>query len=120
MISRFLGFFILLSKIIIILSECGLNFNDKDDLRIVGGKEALPYSWPSMARFFSPYDGNLTLGKGLCGGTIIDRETIISAAHCFPLFNENLTLEENFRVKVGIHSVYEGDLLEIKSIIIVS
>ena len=98
--------------------ECGWYFNDNNLIRIIGGKEAVPYSWPSMVRFFSVIDfrGNLTTGNGFCAGTLINQDTVISAAHCFYKPNANV----NTRAKVGIHSLYEGLPLKIKSILLVS
>lgn len=42
--------------------------------RIIGGKDVVPYSWPWIV--------NIAFDNFLCGGTIVDDETIISAAHC--------------------------------------
>ena len=122
MVVRFFGFLILFSQIILAFSECGLNFNDKFENRIVGGKEAIPYSWPSMVRFFMYYEFDDQEPIGFCGGTLIDKETIISAAHCFPRPppTSNITIESIVRVKIGIHSLSEGEPLEVKSVLIVS
>ena len=70
--------------------ECGLVYVE-DNLKIVGGIEAVPYSWPSMIYLTFSYRRILDIGDGhattltfnsFCGGTIIDRKTILTAAHC--------------------------------------
>ncbi|XP_023345529.1 chymotrypsin-2 isoform X2 [Eurytemora carolleeae] len=54
--------------------KCGLsvgsNFN-----KIVGGVDAVPGEFPWMVM--------VKIEKGVCGGTIISRKHILSAAHCF-------------------------------------
>lgn len=42
--------------------------------RIVGGVDAIAHSWPWII--------NLTFGGYVCGGTIIDDTTVLTAAHC--------------------------------------
>jgi len=46
--------------------------------RIVGGKEATPYSWPWQCYLLIKYPG----GSASCGGTIIGSRYILTAAHC--------------------------------------
>ena len=75
-----------------------------------------------MVRFFSKrfFAGNITNGTGFCAGTLINQDTIISAAQCFYRPNANVSTESVTRAKLGIHSLYEGYPLEIKSILLVS
>lgn len=42
--------------------------------RIVGGMAAIPHSWPWIM--------NMSFGAFVCAGTIIDDETVVTAAHC--------------------------------------
>ena len=42
--------------------------------RIVGGVDAIAHSWPWIV--------NLQFGAFICAGTLVDDETVISAAHC--------------------------------------
>jgi len=45
------------------------------DMRVVGGTEAEPHSWPWMVSL--QYEGN-----HFCGGSLINSQWVVSAAHC--------------------------------------
>lgn len=58
------------------LSVCGTApLNTRGDTRIVGGQDADAGAWPWQAR--------LSIGNALCGGSLINNQWILSAAHCF-------------------------------------
>jgi len=57
----------------------GLRCQNNGD-RIVGGVSAIAHSWPWII--------NLTFGGYVCGGTIIDDKTVITAAHCCDGFHK--------------------------------
>ncbi|XP_029469631.1 serine protease 57 isoform X2 [Rhinatrema bivittatum] len=61
--------------------------------RIIGGREAKPHSLPYMASLQS-------LGRNICGGALLQRKWVITAAHCF----ENLR-PESVQVVLGAHSL---------------
>lgn len=60
-------------------------------LKIVGGKAADPNGWPSMAlivfryKFYVKYSENYYIASVsyICGGTLIDRNTVLTAGHCY-------------------------------------
>ena len=59
-------------------SECGVS---RTKTRIVGGTVAAQGAWP-----WSVILGRQRFGGGfqvMCGGTLIDEDTILTAAHCF-------------------------------------
>ena len=57
---------------------------------IVGGVTAVSHSWPSIAYVLFKYKKDIIIGSSkytysftaACGGTLIDRRTIITAGHC--------------------------------------
>ena len=71
--------------------DCGLSFFNNDvekSLKIVGGQEAIPHSWPSIVsvNFYYIFDvliNNIKYTDTIlltCGGTIISRNKILTAA----------------------------------------
>jgi len=68
--------------------ECGKTFAknnvDGEATRIVGGKEAVAHSWPSIARIYYNYTYESfgfvdTLQGDLCGGVLISKNEILTA-----------------------------------------
>lgn len=57
---------------------CGVPSNPPRFLfsRIIGGEEAVPHSWPWQASI-------QIAGENLCGGTVISKMWVVTAAHCF-------------------------------------
>ncbi len=56
------------------------------NLKIVGGIEAVSNSWPAQIvvtqSYQATHNGRLVSCRSLCGGTLINRYTVLSAAHC--------------------------------------
>uniref|UniRef100_A0A3P9LG86 Peptidase S1 domain-containing protein n=1 Tax=Oryzias latipes TaxID=8090 RepID=A0A3P9LG86_ORYLA len=58
--------------------------NTKAESRIVGGQAAAAGAWPWQVRLHIPVSG----GAALCGGSLINSQWILSAAHCFSSLQE--------------------------------
>nr|CAB3263600.1 MAM and LDL-receptor class A domain-containing protein 1-like [Phallusia mammillata] len=69
-------------------------------VRITGGGHAVPHSWPWQAAYYV-YNSK-TETHHFCGGTLIDRYWMLTAAHC-PLQGDDHS------VVVGAHDLYEVD-----------
>ena len=104
--------------------------------RIVGGIKALPFSWPSAVLVKFNYKGDIKLPgingsdgeivtvklSSKCGGTLIDRTTVLTAGHCFvdkirfSYNNEQYTAPiqptSYFKTVESMYSVYAGLYLE--------
>uniref|UniRef100_A0A8C5PUH9 Plasminogen n=1 Tax=Leptobrachium leishanense TaxID=445787 RepID=A0A8C5PUH9_9ANUR len=61
--------------------------------RIVGGCEANPHSWPWQISVRTNF------GMHFCGGTLLDRQWVVTAAHCLERSNR----PSSYRVYLGIH-----------------
>ncbi|RUS80386.1 hypothetical protein EGW08_011851, partial [Elysia chlorotica] len=83
--------------------SCGISMVNSNN-RIVGGTEALSHEFPWQVSLM--YNGH-----HMCGGTLIDAQWVLSAAHCF----EN-TYRDQWRVAVGLHdksTIYQRNYLAV-------
>ena len=128
--------------------ECGLSVK-QPNARIIGGIEAIEHSWPSMAFIYFEYRfsgiNSVIKRRSFCGGTLINPDTILTAAHCFisqvyyHYFNHLITVdvvenefhptyESMYTVYLGMHNlsgIFDrnqvfGEKFKIKKFIIVS
>lgn len=61
-------------------TSCGQKNGYQDQERIVGGQNAEQNEWPWVVAIFNS-------GKQFCGGSLIDSQHILTAAHCVAQFN---------------------------------
>jgi secreted trypsin-like serine protease len=84
--------------------------------RIIGGTEALPGSWPSQAALLASSQPDPNLAQ-FCGGTLIDPDWVLTAAHCVDF----LASPSQLNVAIGINdlnAVNPGDRKSISEIVI--
>ena len=65
-------------------ANCGKSYYANNlQNKIIGGANAVAHSWPSLAALFyqSAFEnGTLSVSLHFCGGTLIDKETVLTAA----------------------------------------
>jgi len=86
-------------------SQCGHTPIQPNVSRIVGGHVATPGSWPWQAEMCmgSSFGGSCPLR---CGGAIIDKNWIMSAAHCVVGYTNT---PQNFHMKVGVQKYSDNN-----------
>lgn len=115
--------------------ECGLAFNSPN-VKIVGGIEAKIASWPSVVFIYFSYTFTYeSAGRNYshtstntCGGTLIDRQTVLTAASCYndyvsyqdgvedeqiiPVTPNSFhsTVESAYKVYLGLHNTVLVDI----------
>jgi secreted trypsin-like serine protease len=72
------------------VNNCGRQSIIPSTQRIVGGVEAIANSWPWIV--------SLQLRDHFCGGTLIDRRHVLTAAHCL-----TSAIDNQIRVIAGLH-----------------
>lgn len=68
--------------------------------RIVGGENAIPYSWSMVVSLRD----NLEPSSHFCGGTILTESYILTAAHCVNSLRTGETVQ-NMSIVAGVHNL---------------
>ncbi|KRX80850.1 Plasminogen -like protein [Trichinella sp. T6] len=88
--------------------QCGQPAIKPQTSRIVGGRDAIPYSWPWQV---AVYEKRGRLIKFACGATIISDQWLLSAGHCF----HNKAHVNGYLFYMGTFLRYEKQALAIQS-----
>lgn len=86
---------------------CGSTNVALSSVRLIGGSEAIPYSWSMIVSVqYNCYrDGNFK--AHCCSGTILNEHYILTAAQCVEQFYHLLIISQNITVVAGIHNLTE-------------
>ncbi|NWR68295.1 OVCH2 protein, partial [Centropus unirufus] len=81
--------------------SCGMPSNQPRFIfsRIIGGEEAVPYSWPWQASV-------QISDEHICGGAILAEEWVVTAAHCF---NSKELHRDLWMVVTGLHDLTDQE-----------
>ena len=74
--SKWIGVKLIIIFVLKIKKECGIT-NYSPNVKIVGGVEAVEHSWPAIAFVYIVSNNE----AGICAGTLIDKKTVLTAAH---------------------------------------
>ncbi|KAI1289965.1 Clotting factor B [Halotydeus destructor] len=84
---------------------------------IVGGWDAVPNSWPFAVAIFQRSSKDPNKRSFICGGSILNRRFIITAAHCVVRY-EGTVKAEDFFVLVGGHDIkVDGTFYDVATVI---
>lgn len=77
------------------------------ELFIAGGEESRQHEWPWMAAVFRRHNSPKPITY-ICGGSLINRRYILTAAHCF-IHNYVILPASTFTVRLGAHYLDSGE-----------
>ncbi|NWZ25938.1 OVCH2 protein, partial [Asarcornis scutulata] len=87
---------------------CGVPSNQPRFIfsRIIGGEEAVPYSWPWQVSI-------QISNEHICGGAVLAKEWVVTAAHCF---NSKELYGDLWMVVTGLHDLTEQEYRQKRSV----
>lgn len=86
---------------------------EEDRERVVGGRKAIhPWPWMAALYFAENTDEDLSKAHLRCGGSVIGKSWILTAAHCFYDRKGNLISKENIVVNLGLLNVKKRSHLQ--------
>ncbi|NXR14442.1 OVCH2 protein, partial [Semnornis frantzii] len=88
--------------------SCGMPSNQPRFIfsRIIGGEEAVPYSWPWQVSV-------QISDEHICGGAVLAKEWVVTAAHCF---NSKEPYRDLWMVVTGLHDLMEQEYRQKRSV----
>nr|AQM58410.1 venom s1 protease 37 [Pristhesancus plagipennis] len=85
-----------------VATNCSCGWANKPTRRIIGGKDAGEHEYPAMVGVIAP-TGSYVENNLVCGGTLITRRHIVTAAHCVHTISGVPLKPEQLRFVLGAH-----------------
>ncbi|KAK9504743.1 hypothetical protein O3M35_008936 [Rhynocoris fuscipes] len=89
-----------------IATNCSCGWANKRTGRIIGGKDTGEHEYPAMVGVIAP-TGSYIENNLICGGTLITRRHIVTAAHCVHTTSGAPVKPEQLRFVLGVHRLSE-------------
>ncbi|GFT17185.1 limulus clotting factor C, partial [Nephila pilipes] len=86
------------------------------ELFIAGGEASEAHEWPWMTAIFRRHQSSRPK-VFLCGGSLINRKYVITAAHCFT-YNYVILPASSFVVRLGSHTLNSGEEYTVSNLVI--
>lgn len=96
--------------------ECGVKRSGRIPNRIVGGVNAEKGEFPWQVSWRFSKDPGVTADRHICGGTIVNENWVITAAHCVDLEIDGVPYKEPkyFKALLGEHNLEIEEPEEVK------
>lgn len=100
--------------------KAGTLLSDPQDTRIYGGRPAQQGAWPWQVSLHTAkrvgQDNDSKVLSQFCGGSLIARQWVLTAAHCIQDFERKITPAGDILVRSGSVNLWEGDFRRISAV----
>ena len=100
--------------------KSGTLLNEAADTRIYGGRAAQQGAWPWQVSLHTTsrvgQDQESRVLSQFCGGSLVARQWVLTAAHCVQDFDKSITPTGDILVRTGNVNLWEGDFRRVSAI----